>query len=494
MKNYIQLEQIMKQVNHINNVMNLQYWDITVNMPKGSADSKTQDIIALNSIIQQKLKSNETIDLLKQAQAESAQLNEWQLANLRLIDRRITKTMCVDDALRERFISATTQCELVWRKARAENDYETLKPYLQEVLSCVQEIAKVKSQKFNCLPYDALLEEYDPGSTSEEIKVIFATLKKKLPNLIKEIQHKQKHESVVPLTEMDTVQQKLISKKIVEMMGFDFTKGRLDESEHPFCRGNPEDVRLTSRYDKNNFLSGIMASMHEAGHGLYEQNLPSSYRNQFVGMASGMSVHESQSLLMEMQVGRSQEFMQYLAKVLRDDFQCIGPEYSSDNLYKLVTRVKPIFIRINSDEVTYSMHVILRYEIEEALISGDLSLDELPSYWNQKIFEYLGISCPSNKLGCLQDIHWPLGDFGYFPTYVKGAIIAAMVMQTTNDNIRREITEGKFESLNQFLNKGIRNWGSLKLTNDLIQDITGEAKINPDIFLTYLEQKYLGSV
>ena len=293
---------------------------------------------------------------------------------------------------------------------------------------------------------------------------------------------------------MDIVQQKLLSKKIVEIMGFDFTKGRLDESEHPFCRGNPEDVRLTSRYDKNDFLSGIMASMHEAGHGLYEQNLPSSYRNQFVGMARSMSIHESQSLLMEMQVGRSKEFMQYLAKTLKDDFHCIGPEYSSDNLYKLITRVKPNFIRINSDEVTYSMHLILRYEIEEALISGDLSLDDLPSYWNQTMFEYLGISCPSNKLGCLQDIHWPLGDFGYFPTYVKGAIIAAMVMQTSNDNIRKEITEGKFANLNQFLNKGIRNWGSLKHTNDLIQDITGESTINPGIFLTYLEQKYLGSV
>ena len=491
MKSYIQLEQIMDQVNHIDNVMSLLYWDISVNMPKGSADSRTRDIITLNSLIERKLKSGQTIDLLNQAQADSADLNEWQLANLRLIDRKITKTMLVDDALRARYITATSRCELAWREARAGDDYEALKPYLKEVLNCVQEIARVKSQKFNCSPYNALLDEYDPGSTSEEIKVIFTNLKKNLPGLIKEVQDKQKYESVIQPTEMDPAQQKLIAKKIVEVMGFDLTKGRLDESEHPFCQGNPDDIRLTSRYDKNDFLSGIMSVMHEAGHGLYEQNLPISYRNQFVGMANGLAIHESQSLLMEMQVGRSKEFMQYFAKILRDDFQCRGPEYSSDNLYKLVTRVKPDFIRVDADEVTYPMHVILRYEIEEALISGDMSLDDLPFYWNQKISEYLGINCPSNKLGCLQDIHWPLGNFGYFPTYSKGAIIAAMVMRTINDNIRQELSVGKFENLNQILNAKIRNLGSLKSTHNMIRDMTGEEKINSDIFLTYLKQKYL---
>lgn len=491
MQYYTQLEKIIEQVNRINNVIKFQYWDISVNMPQGSAVSKTQDIITLNSIIQQKLKSDQTINLLSQAQTESHKLNEWQLANLKQIDKKIAKSLCIDDELYAKFISATTQCELVWRKAKAEDNYEALKPYLQEVLNCTQAIAKSKSEKFNCSLYDALIDEYDPDSKSEEIKVIFSTLKKNLPNLIKEIQRKQKYESIIPLTEMNTAQQKLVAEKIIKMMGFDFTKGRLDESEHPYCRGNPDDIRLTSRYDKNNFLSGILSSMHEAGHGLYEQNLPASYRNQFVGMASSMSLHESQSLFMEMQVGKSKEFMQYLARVLRDDFKYIGSEYSSDNLYKLVTRVKPNLIRINSDEVTYCMHVILRYEIEEALIYGHLSLDELPVYWNQKISEYLGISCTSNKLGCLQDIHWSLGDFGYFPSYAKGAIIAAMLMRTINHNTRQKIANGEFENINKFLNKNIRNLGSLKSTNTLIQDATGEEQINPTIFLTYLEQKYL---
>ena len=493
MKHYIQLEQIVEQVNRINNVIKLQYWDIAVNMPKNSADSKAQDIITLSSIIQQKLTSPTTIELLKQAGSESNILNEWQLANLKLIERQITKAICIDYSLRTRFISATTECELVWRKAKAENDYELIKPYLQKVLSTVQEIAKIKSQEFNCSSYEALLDEYDQGSTTEEVKLIFDTLKKNLPNLIKKIQEKQKSESVLPLPEMDTTKQKLIAKKIVEIMGFDFTKGRLDESEHPYCRGNPEDIRITTRYDRNNFFSGIMAAMHEAGHGLYEQNLPANYRNQFVGMASSMSMHESQALLMETQVGKSKEFIQYLAKMLRDDFQCVGAEYRGDNLYKLITRVKPNFIRVGSDEVTYSMHVLLRYEIEEALIYGDLSLDELPFYWNQKMSEYLGINCPSNKLGCLQDIHWSLGDFGYFPSYVKGAVIAAMVMQAANRNIGKDIIEGKFDNLNQLLNEQIRNWGSLRSTNKFIQDMTEEAKINPSIFLTYLEQKYLYS-
>jgi len=251
---------------------------------------------------------------------------------------------------------------------------------------------------------------------------------------------------------------------------------------------------LTTRYDENNFLSGIMASMHEAGHGLYEQNLPIPYRNQFVGKANSMSVHESQSLFMEMQVGKSKEFMEFLAKLLKDDLKFKGPEYSSDNLYKLITRVKPGFIRIQADEVTYSMHVILRFEIEEALINDNLTLDDLPAYWNQKMYEYLGIKPSSNKEGCLQDIHWSLGDFGYFPSYTNGAIIASMLMnriRAINSNTGHEITKGEFENLNKFLNQNIRNWGSCKSTVDLIKEATGEEKIAPLIFLKYLEQKYL---
>ena len=227
---------------------------------------------------------------------------------------------------------------------------------------------------------------------------------------------------------------------------------------------------------------------------MYEQNLPANYKNQLVGKAKGMAIHESQSLLMEMQVGRSKEFCEFLSKLLNDEFGLKGQEYSADNLYKLNTRVRPSLIRIDADEVTYPMHVMLRFEIEELLINKELTLNDIPDFWNKKMQEYLGVVPNTNSEGCLQDIHWPSGSFGYFPAYTCGAIIASMLMEGARKSaitIDADITMGNFNSINEFLNNRVRNFGSLKTTKDLIKDATGENKINTEIFLKYLKTKYL---
>lgn len=495
MENYLKLEQEIEQVYQIDNVISLLQWDIAVNMPVGAVESREQEMTTLSLIVQRKLKSDKITDLLKAAKEESSQLNQWQLANLREIDRRVENALCIDDDLQARFIAATTQCELVWREARAANDYVQLKPYLQTVLNCVREIASVKSQRFHCSLYDALVDEYDPERKSSEIKEIFTILKKKLPNLIQNIMDRQQSQSVVPLTsKVSIAQQKSIAKKLMQVMAFDLNHGRLDLSTHPFCNGTPYDVRLTNRYNEANFLSGIMGLIHETGHGLYEQNLPVGYKNQPVGRAKGMAIHESQSLFMEVQVARTREFLEFLAKLLRDEFSFQGEEYSAENLYKLVNQVKYNFIRVEADEVTYPMHVILRFELEEALINNDLTLDELPECWNQKMQAYISVMPTTDQQGCLQDIHWPMGSFGYFPAYVNGAIIASMLMHRIKQcypKIDREIRQGDFTTINQFLNQNIRNLGSLQETYRLIAAATGEEKINPEIFLNYLEEKYL---
>jgi carboxypeptidase Taq len=495
MKNYLKLAKEIERVCQINNVINILNWDIAVNIPLGSVSSRGEEIATLSLIAQQILKSNKITDLYQQALEESDQLNQWQLANLRETARKIANALCIDDNLQAKFISSTTQCELIWRQARADNDYAKLKPYLQTVLTYLREIANAKSKRFGCSNYDSLVDQYDPDRKSSQIREVFTILKKTIPDLIQKITDRQQTQQVIPLNEAITIdQQKLIAKRLMQIMDFNLVTGRLDESTHPFCSGTPYDVRLTNRYDQNNFLSAIMGIIHETGHGLYEQNLPTNYKNQFVGKAKGMAVHESQSLFMEMQVGRSKEFMEFLAKLLRDEFALYGPEYSSENLYKLVTQVKQSFIRVDADEVTYPMHVILRYEIEEALINDDLTLDELPIYWNKKMHEYLGITPISDKDGCLQDIHWPMGHFGYFPAYVNGAIIASMLMKKAKmlyPKTNQEILIGDFNNINMFLNEYIRNLGSLKNTDDLIKDATGEDQVNPEIFIDYLKQKYL---
>ena len=494
MQNYLQLEKEIEEINQINNVVDILSWDIAVNMPIGSAESRTNEISLLSLIIHSRLKSNKINDLINSADTETSQLNAWQNANLQEIKRKVRYISCIREDLQKQYITAATKSELVWREARKDNDFNKLKPYFQEVLDCVQELAGAKASLLNCTKYDALLDEYDPSRKTTDLKEIFTNLKTTLPDLIKQIVDKQKKEKVLPINEVPIEQQKLIGRKIMEVMGFDFTCGRIDDSTHPFCGGTAFDVRITNRYKTDDFISGIMGIVHETGHALYEQNLPANYKNQLVGKANGMAIHESQSLLMEMQVGRSKEFCEFLSKLLNDEFGLKGQEYSADNLYKLNTRVRPSLIRIDADEVTYPMHVMLRFEIEELLINKELTLNDIPDFWNKKMQEYLGVVPNTNSEGCLQDIHWPSGSFGYFPAYTCGAIIASMLMEGARKSaitIDADITMGNFNSINEFLNNRVRNFGSLKTTKDLIKDATGENKINTEIFLKYLKTKYL---
>ena len=494
MQNYLLLEKEIEEINQISNVVDILSWDIAVNMPIGSAESRTNEMSLLSSIIHSRLKSNKINDLINAADAEISQLNIWQIANLREIKRKTRYISCISDNLQKQYISAATKSELVWREARKDNDFNKLKPYLREVLGCVQELSEAKASLLNCTKYDALLDEYDPARKTEDLKQIFASLKTVLPDLIKQVVDKQKVETVLPISDVPIEQQKLIGRRIMEIMGFDFTRGRIDDSTHPFCGGTTFDIRITNRYKTGDFISGIMGVVHETGHALYEQNLPANYKNQLVGKAKGMAIHESQSLLMEMQIGRSKEFCEFLSKLLNNEFGFKGEEYSADNLYKLNTRVKPSLIRVDADEVTYPMHVTLRFEIEELLINQELTLDDIPDFWNKKMQEYLGVLPNTNSEGCLQDIHWPSGWFGYFPAYTCGAIIASMLMKAAREsvaNIETDITYGNFNSINEFLNNRVRNYGSLKTPDDLIKEATGENKINPEIFLNYLKQKYL---
>lgn len=494
MKNYKSLEQEIEEISQINNVISILSWDIAVNMPVGSAESRANEIALLSAIANSRLKSTKISELINLADTEAGQLSNWQIANLREIRKKVEYARCVSDDLQKRYIAATTRSELVWREARKENDFNKLKPYLQEVLICVRELAEAKASLLNCSKYDALVDEYDPSRNTEDLKQIFTVLKTSIPDLIKQIVEKQRTENVLLIGEVPIEQQRVISRKIMNIMGFDFDRGRLDDSTHPFCGGTAFDVRLTNRYSKDDFISGVMGIIHETGHALYEQNLPTGYKNQPVGRANGMAIHESQSLFMEMQVGRSKEFCEFLSKLLKDEFGFKGQEYSADNLYKLNTRVKPSFIRVDADEVTYPMHVMLRFEIEELLINNELTLDDIPDLWNKKMQEYLGIVPNKNSEGCLQDIHWPSGWFGYFPAYTCGAIIASMLTRAARESevdIEQDITHGNFNSINEFLNSRIQGYGSLKTVDDLIKDATGENKVNPEIFLMYLKQKYL---
>ncbi|MFA7431455.1 MAG: carboxypeptidase M32, partial [Rhodospirillaceae bacterium] len=274
----------------------------------------------------------------------------------------------------------------------------------------------------------------------------------------------------------------------------DFAHGRLDTSAHPFCGGTPDDVRITTRYDEADFAQAIMGVLHETGHGLYERGLPPDWRGQPVGKARGMSVHESQSLLMEMQACRSREFLTFAAPVMAQAFGGAGPEWDPDALYRRAIRVERGFIRVDADEVTYPAHVILRTKLERAMIAGDLEIADLPGAWNEGFRKLLGVAVPNDRLGCLQDIHWYDGAWGYFPTYTLGAMTAAQLFAAAKDavpEIPDRIAAGDFAPLVAWLREAVHSKASSLPTDELLTQATGKP-LDAGVFKAHLKRRYLG--
>jgi carboxypeptidase Taq len=492
---YVELEKKLQQLIHLRNLSHVLYWDAEVILPQGAAASRQQELATLEALLHELKTCKELGALIEAASTQLSDLDEWQKANLSLIKEAYEKDQCVGPELRRAHAQAVLEGEFIWRDARKSQNFKAVWSCLDHIFDLTRQIAQAQAAHFRKSPYDMLMDSYDPDRTAEEVQAVYAVLKRELPLLLQKIMAHQQSEQIIPLPEkMDPKTQKAIGLRILDKMGFDMEKGRLDEAAHPFCRGTYDDVRLTTRYDEYNFTSGLFAIIHEAGHGLYEQNIPTLYRNQPVGQPQGMSFHESQSLIMECQAGTSFEFIQFLAKLLRDDFGFKGPAYAGENLYKLINRVKPSFIRVEADEVTYPLHVILRFEIEQAIINDNLKAADLPAIWNAKMQEYLGIIPSNDREGCLQDVHWQAGLIGYFPCYTNGAIIASMVMQAAGQkypNLKKQLSEGSFQDLNAYLNQHLRNLGSRYSSSQLLKTAAGEDKINPNIFLQYLTKKYL---
>lgn len=494
-ENYLKLEKKLEELTHLGNIANIAHWDSATMLGSGSAANRQKEMATFSSVIHEMATSNEMGDLINGSLAEFDHLDDWQRSNLASAKKSYDSQTCLTADIQHEHSIASSECEFTWRTARKENDFKKLEPYLDRVFDSVRRAAGLKAEKLKKSPLDVLVDTFDPDRTSAEVKMVFDSLKAELPDLINKIMDKQKSEEVISLSKkIDENTQKAIGLKLMEQMEFNFDCGRLDKSVHPFCIGSNDDVRITTRYNENYFLSSLFGVVHETGHALYQKNLPAKYRNQPVGGPKGMSFHESQSLIMENQVGTSRSFMEYLAKMLQDEFSFSAPEYSADNLYKLVTRVKPSFIRVDADEATYPLHVILRFEIEEAIIEGNLRAFELPELWNSKMQEYLGIVPDSDADGCMQDLHWPSGYLGYFPSYTNGAIIASMLMKKakeTNSSIDAEIAKGSFNSLNQYLTENLRGYGYSKNSADLLEASTGHNMIQPTIFTDYLRAKYL---
>jgi carboxypeptidase Taq len=495
MKSYIKLANKFEEISNLNGTLEILHWDNAVIMPEGSSNDRARQFATINSLIHQIMTSSEVSDLIEDSLSRQNDLNEWQKANLSLIKHRWIHANAVDQDLLRKFTLAGTECEMRWRTMREDNNFQDFSIFLSRVVELSREIASAKAETLNSdCKYDALLDQYARGKKSKDIDIIFSELRNFLPGFLDKVLEHQSSKGAIksPDKKFPIEKQKSLAKKIMKQIGFDFNKGRLDESMHPFCGGTADDVRITTRYSEDDFINSLMGVIHETGHAMYESGLPFEYRYQPVGEALGMAVHESQSLLLEMQVGRSREFIKYLSPLLVEEFG-EDDSFEVDNLYRLYNKVERGLIRVDADEVTYPLHVIVRYEIEKKLIEGEIEVKDLPDIWNSMYKDLLGADVPDYKNGCMQDIHWTDGSFGYFPTYSLGAIYASLFYEKANSDlpqIGEQIEQGDFSAIISWLRENIHSKGSLYQEDELLEKVTGE-KINIDKYKKYLTDKYL---
>jgi carboxypeptidase Taq len=397
-------------------------------------------------------------------------------------------------SLISRLAKATARAEVFWVEAKKANDFKLLAPHLEEVVHLVRDKAALLGQARGLAPYDALVDGFTPGITVADIDTIFKALSRKLPGLINQAIEVQATHAPIPLTGKFTVaRQRSLAVDVLKALGFPFERGRLDESEHPFTEGVPGDIRVTTRFDLTDPFSGLLGAVHETGHAMYDLGLPLKWRDQPVGRDRGLALEESQSLLFEMNLCRSRSFVKYLRPLLEKYLQVSGPEWEEANLYRLLIRVRRSCIRMDADELTYPAHIMLRYELEKKLLEGSLPVADLPEAWNANLEQRLNIRPANDVEGCLQDIHWAVGHFGYFPSYALGAVIAGQLneaMRAARTELDEEIAAGQFGGVMDWLRDNVHGIGARLPVQELIKQATGKP-LTAAAYLRYLEAKYL---
>ncbi len=489
---YQQLVTIFTRIDRYEHLMALAGWDQAAMMPAGGNEARGAAMAELGVLIHNTLTDSTLAALMTAAKAEA--LSDAEQASLREMIRQWEHANLLPASLVEAKTLAGSKCSHEWRTQRANNDWDGFLANFREVVRLSREEAELLSQHSGLSPYEALMNKYEPGMKCAELDRIFSDVKQWLPSLIQQAMSQQASDRLIPAQGPFCITaQRELGLEIMQLLGFDFAGGRLDVSHHPFCGGVPEDVRITTRYTEDDFTQSMMGIVHETGHARYEQNLPRDAVHLPVGRARSMAVHESQSLSFEMQLGRSPAFLALIKPLVQ---QHLGEQaaFSAANLAKIYTRVKPDFIRVDADELTYPAHVILRYEIERALIDGEIEPEQIPAMWDEKMQAYLGVDTQGNfKNGCLQDIHWTDGSFGYFPSYTLGAMYAAQFFATIRSqypDLDQRIATGDLAPIFDWLKANVWTQASRWETGELIRRATGEA-LNPIHFRQHLESRYL---
>ena len=489
------------EITRINSAASVLSWDQETHMPAGGGEARAEQIAVLQGIAHDKLVAPDierflaaTVDpTTGQAIDQPGDLwDEPSRSLLREIWRDFSRAKKLPSDFVIRLSRETSLAQQVWAEAKEQNNFRRFLPNLRTVLALKREEAEYLG--FKTSPYDALLDVYEPGSTIATLRPLFAQMKARLVPLLKRVtQSPNQIDDSILRHAYDQARQLEFGRLVLIAMGYDFECGRLDLSAHPFTTSfHPTDVRVTTRVHEHELQSCLFSCIHEGGHGLYDQGLDQRYFGTPLGESVSLGIHESQSRMWENCVGRSRAFWQFFYPILQQTFHHQLRGIDPEHFYAAINCVKPSFIRVEADELTYNLHIMLRFEIEQDLIEGRTQPDDLPGIWNQKMQDYLGITPPTDTEGVLQDVHWSFGAFGYFPTYTLGNLYSVQFFEQAKLEIPHlddEIAAGQLLVLRRWLEQKIHRWGRMFTPDHLAQRVTGKS-INPEPFLTYLEKKY----
>jgi len=484
----------LADVHHLSMAGAVLDWDQQTYMPAGGVSARADQKATLSKLSHQLFTDDKTGTLLAQAEADLKGLPEDHndAALLRMARRDYDKATRLPEALVEEISRVTSHAQEEWAKARAANDYGAFAPWLERIVDLERRTAEALGYEERL--YDALLDQYEPGMTSRRLDEIFGELKRQTVPLVQAIaENADAVDASVLQRDYDEEKQRHFAESVLRDCGFDFSRGRQDRSVHPFCTHfSQNDVRLTTRYDRNFVSMALFGSLHEMGHGLYEQGVSPELEGTLLSNGASLALHESQSRLWENLVGRSRRFWNHYYPRFQETFGATVSDVPVEAFYRAMNKSGPSLIRVEADEVTYNLHIILRYEMENELLEGRLSVADAPDAWNAKMQELLGLTPPDNREGILQDVHWSIGIMGYFPTYSLGNVLSVQLFNKAVEDvpsILEEIEQGQFSSLLHWLRANVHRHGRKYLPEELIRRATG-SPLTVQPYADYLRSKF----
>jgi carboxypeptidase Taq len=483
-------KEYLKKLEYLNNSVGVLYWDMRVGIPKKAIPYRGEMLGYLSGEAY-KLQTSDTMKDFVDYFSKLENLDDVTKAMVEKARKDYDQTKKIPEDKFKEYTILASNSEAAWEEAKEKSDFEIFKPYLEKLVAFNKEFIGYWGYKEN--KYDTLLDFYEPGITVKELDKVFGDLRDAIVTLLNKIKNSDVKPNVNPFKKFFSAEeQEEFSKYVLNIMGYDFEAGRVDESTHPFTInfGN-KDVRITTHYYENEFRSALFSCIHEGGHAIYEQNIPDELIGTMLATGVSMGIHESQSRFYENIVGRSIEFWKYFYPEVQKRFSQFEG-VSLEEFYKGINIVEPSLIRTEADELTYSLHIIIRYEIEKALINGEIEVADLPRIWNEKYKEYLGIEPENDAEGVLQDMHWSDGSFGYFPSYALGNLYGAQFlnkMVKDMPDFYRDIENGNLNNIREWLKENIHKHGCVYKPAQLIKDVT-EEELNAKYFVEYLNRKY----